>query len=188
MRKNHKRYIPADMTGLTKVGANTGRVLTPKELDDPYYAYTCVECGKKATNTYCEPERSQMLESRTCFYCNFYIQLDKTLAKDHTSRTIIDGHLYNPGSKTTGEFRGMGGRRFDIEYIEPSVYTGQKITTFDLWSGSTLPQWLRDKYPDTAKFLGAEKVKVGDITCWNPTKYSLEQFKNPSQLVPNKDK
>jgi hypothetical protein len=101
--------------------------------------------------------------------------------------TIIEGHVYGPGNRTTGEMRGMAGRRFDIEYIEPSANAGKRITTFDLWSGSTLPDRLRERFPDTARFLGgAEKVELGEnahITrCWNPSSAKTEPYPLPKKL------
>jgi hypothetical protein len=81
--------------------------------------------------------------------------------------------------------RGMAGRRFDIEYIDPSIYVGQRTTTFDLWSGSTMPEHLRAIFPDTARFLGgAEKVQVGETTCWNPSDHKSEPYPLPKTLKP----
>lgn len=127
-----------------------------------YHEYECIECGKTARNTYTEPNRTQMKERQLCFTCNFYVQFAEEQFPKRNSLTIIAGNIYTPGNRTEGNFRGMAGRRFDIEYIEPSIHAGKKITTFDLWSGSTLPEKYREKFPDTARFLGgAEKVDLG---------------------------
>lgn len=97
--------------------------------------------------------------------------------------TIIGSHVYSPGNRTSGEMRGMAGRRFDIEYIAPSIYAGQRITTFDLWSGSLIPERLLSKFPDTARFLGdAEKANVGGTTCWNASDRRHEPYPLPSSL------
>jgi hypothetical protein len=158
------------------------------KTDVEYFEYTCVECMKLCQNTYCEPHRTDMLSRRLCFHCNYWFDTDAALAKNANTATIIGGHMYSPGNRTSGSFRGMAGRRFDIEYIEPSVYAGQKITTFDLWSGSSLPEALRLKYPDTARFLGgAEKAELqGEITtCWNSSDSKSEPFPLPSSLRRN---
>lgn len=148
-----------------------------------YFAYTCSKCGAAARNTYCEPIRSRMLANRHCFSCDFWEDMDRKIARDHARMTIIAGHIYSPGNRTTGEMRGMAGRRFDIEYIEPSIHAGKRITTFDLWSGSTLPDDLKAKYPDTARFLdGAKKVQVGETTCWNPSDHRGEPYPLPLSL------
>jgi hypothetical protein len=160
-----------------KANWNTGGV--------QYYEYSCVECGAIGRNTYCEPHRSDMLERRLCWNCNFWRDFEARLERDHTRMTIIDGHVYGPGSRTSGEFRGMAGRRFDIEYIEPSIHAGKRVTTFDLWSVSTLPEPLQKRFADTARFLGgAEKCTLnGEITtCWNPSDHRAEPYPLPRTL------
>ena len=148
-----------------------------------YFEYTCAKCGEDARNTYSEPYRTRMLEKRHCFTCDYWEEFEQRLTKDHAKMTIIEGHIYNPGNRTSGSFRGMAGRRFDIEYIEPSIYAGNRITTFDLWSGSTMPAELKVRFPDTAKFLGgAEKAQAGETTCWNPTMTRDEPYPLPSSV------
>lgn len=148
-----------------------------------YYSYTCSECGEEGRNTYSEPYRARMLERRLCWTCNFWRDMDEELSRDHARKTIIGGHIYGPGNRTSGSFRGMAGRRFDIEYIEPSVHAGKRITTFDLWSGSTLPDRLKAKYPDTAVFLnGAERCQVGETGCWNPSDNKTEPYPLPRTI------
>lgn len=158
------------------------------KTDVVYHEFTCVQCGKEARNTYCEPHRTNMLERRLCWNCNYWRDFAERLAKKHRQMTIIEGHVYGPGDRTSGSFRGMAGRRFDIEYIEPSIYAGQRITTFDLWSGSTLPEDLQAKYPDTAIFLGgAERASVGETTCWNQSENRGEPYPLPRTLKPNRE-
>jgi hypothetical protein len=134
-----------------------------------------------------EPSRTQMLERRLCWHCNYWREFEDRLERDHKRMTIIDGHVYGPGNRTSGSFRGMAGRRFDIEYIEPSVNAGKCTTTFDLWSGSTLPDRLRQRFVDTARFIGdAEKVEFGENAhiqrCWNPSSSKAEPFPLPRTL------
>lgn len=80
---------------------------------------------------------------------------------------IINGSMYFPGKRfpgkrtASGPYRselGMGGRRFDIEFL-----SGGRITTFDLWHSGEIPARYRLYCPDNARFLsGAEKVKLPD--------------------------
>lgn len=148
-----------------------------------YFSYACSKCGNAASNTYCEPSRSDMLKYRLCFHCNYWREEDERIARDHTKLTIINGHIYSPGNRTSGPMRGMAGRRFDIEYIEPSAYAGQRITTFDLWAVSEIPSEIRAKYADTAVFLnGAERCQVGETGCWNPSDNKTEPYQLPSGL------
>lgn len=147
-----------------------------------YYTYTCKTCGDpKARNSFLEPVGSRMLAARQCFTCDYWQDFE---AKNEAPKmTIIEGHVYSPGNRTTGEFRGMAGRRFDIEYLPPSVFAGQKCTTFDLWAGSAIPDHLRAKFPDTARFLGgAEKANASGTTCWNPSDHRADPYPLPSQL------
>lgn len=151
--------------------------------DVQYHEYRCAGCGNDANNTYSEPHRTNMLERRLCWNCNYWHDMEQRLEKEHAGMTIIEGHIYGPGNRTTGNFRGMAGRRFDIEYIEPSIYAGKRITTFDLWSGSALPENLKARFPDTAKFLGsAEKARVGETTCWNNTMSRAEPYPLPMSI------
>lgn len=159
----------------------------PHDPRTVYHRYICADCGNKSRNTYSEPYRSRMLERRLCWDCNYWRELEEDLSKNHATKTIIGGHIYGPGNRTSGSMRGMAGRRFDIEYIEPSVYAGQIITTFDLWSGADLPPKLREKYQDTARFCGgAEAAKAGDIRCWNASSNKNPPYKLPRELVANK--
>jgi hypothetical protein len=57
------------------------------------------------------------------------------------------------------------------------------ITTFDLWSGGSMIDILKAKYPDTAKFLGgAQKAQVGETTCWNPSGHRSEPYPLPHTI------
>ena len=149
--------------------------------DVQYHAYTCSSCETETRNTYCEPHRTRMLERRLCFTCDHWRNFAETQKPEEL--TVIDSIRYGPGNRTSGEFRGMGGRRFDIEYVEPSVYAGQRITTFDLWAGGKLPEHLHKKFPDTARFLGgAESVLVGETRCFNPSDRKGEVYPLPLSL------
>jgi hypothetical protein len=151
-----------------------------------YHRFTCVQCGEEARNTYCEPHRTDMLERRLCWGCNYWRDFVEKESARKASMTIIEGHVYGPGNRTSGAFRGMAGRRFDIEYIASSIYAGQRCTTFDLWSGATIPAPLREQFPDTARFLsGARKADSSGTTCWNPSSHGEEPYPPPSALTPN---
>lgn len=147
------------------------------------YEYTCSQCGSIATNRFTDPIGSRMLEHKLCFSCDFWKQKEKYLNEHHKKMTIIGGCIYRPGTKTTGKHRGMGGRRFDIEYVEPSIHAGKIITTFDLWAGSIMPEYLREQFEDTARFVGgASRAKVGEITCWDPSDGRNERYPLPRSL------
>ena len=173
----HTKLSDEDLVALPSDKWNHGRV--------QYHEYTCTKCGKRAQNTYIEGVRENMLARRLCYTCNYWHDFAERLKRDHKRMTIIDGHIYGPGSRTSGEFRGMAGRRFDIEYVDPSIFAGKKITTFDLWSGSAMPDDLRASFADTARFMnGAEKAELsGPITtAWNPSDHRAERHPLPNTL------
>lgn len=145
-----------------------------------YHEYTCAQCKAFTANTFSKETRDQMLARRLCFHCNYWQNFSDFMATNHAAMTIIDGHIYTPGDRTTGSFLGMAGRRFDIEYISPSEYAGKCVTTHDLWSGATMPARLRARFPDTARFITGGKAKAGDITCWNPSDRTAPEYPRPS--------
>jgi hypothetical protein len=122
----------------------------------------CAICGAKNYHTsYMGSEGKRMEADGICFSCAFWSD-----RAEKGCPTVIDGWVYTPGTRTTGEFRGMAGRRFDIEYFD-----GRKVTTFDLWSGGEIPERFRDRIPDTARFVnGAKRSNVGGTNCWNPSR------------------
>lgn len=173
---------PTDMTGLTPAGEST-RWVDGKQQPWKLWKWACVRCGGEGRNAFMEPIGTRMLEKRICHSCDYWEQFEQKLEREHRSMTIIAGHVYSPGNRTSGEFRGMAGRRFDIEYIEPSVHAGKRVTTFDLWSGGAMIDRLKEKYPDTAKFLaGAEKAQVGETTWWNPSSHRSEPYPLPRDI------
>ena len=154
-----------------------------RESDTQCYSYVCSSCGKDATNSYMEPHGSRMLAARHCFYCDLAVEREERLKRDHARMTIIDGRIYGPGNRTSGSFRGMAGRRFDIEFLAPSKHEGKRITTFDLWAGETLTPSQREQFPDTARFLdGARQAQVGETTCWNGSDGKTEPYPLPHSL------
>lgn len=186
MTRPHAHPTPvAFPDGSGKGGEPTPIAALPVYRGVQYHSFVCVECGAEATNTYCEPHRTDMLERRLCWTCNFWRDFVVKNAPGKAEMTIIDGHIYSPGNRTTGSIRGMAGRRFDIEYVEPSAYAGQRITTFDLWSGSTMPESIRPLFPDTARFLNnARRADVGGTGCWNPSDSRDEPYPLPRSLRP----
>ena len=150
---------------------------TVERCGKEYEAYACSKCGEDTVASYSADIRKNMVERRLCFHCNYWVDFLET-----NPSTIISGCVYVPGNRTSGSMRGMGGRRFDIEYIA-GPHEGKKITTFDLWAGSQIPNEYRDQFPDTARFLaGADKHEVGATTCWNPSDPNASKHPSPAQV------
>lgn len=120
----------------------------------------CKICEKTdySTNYGPCPEKGRMERDGICFICACW-----ELRAERNNSTVIEGVVYTPGNRTKGEFRGMAGRRFDIEYFD-----GRRVTTFELWCGGAIPERLRGRIPDTAKFLhGARKAEVAGTLCFD---------------------
>lgn len=135
----------------------------------------CKNCGEKNYSTsYMDcAEKRRMDADGVCFTCAFWL-----LKADHGGETIIDGGYYSPGNRTSGPMRGMAGRRFDIEYFD-----GRIITTHDLWFCGVVPEWCRDRLPDTARFInGARRSNIiGGGCAWNSSFGPLpEKPKDPN--------
>ena len=109
-----------------------------------------------------------MKQTGECFSCASW---EIRLSAPNPDRLIINGWVYSVGQEPSEDrlrsnrvsMLGMAGRRFDIELAD-----GRRFTTHNLWSGGEVPARYRDRLPDTAKFVGGERDKAGDITCWNP--------------------
>ncbi len=135
----------------------------------------CASCGKTYRESYGpSAELDRMIADGICFICAYWEnRAEKPLP---FAATTIDGCVYHPGNRTSGELRGCAGRRFDIEYFD-----GRRVTTFDLWVTGAIPEKYRDRMPDTARFLnGAERVQVGDTECFNPSRYAAESYPLPN--------
>lgn len=119
-----------------------------------FYEFTCHVCGELERTHFVKGVVEDMIRYTVCFDCLFWFNH----ARAYTNRaTVIDGSIYTPGDRVSGPFRGMGGRRFDIEYLGNSAYAGKRVTTYDLWGGGKMPDHVRKHMPDTAQFLNGAK-------------------------------
>lgn len=126
------------------------------------------------------PQTTMMKERNICFHCSFWEEkVSKPLP------VIIGGNGYSPGNRTTGQFRGMGGRRFDIEFID-GPHKGKRITTFDLWSGGKAPKAWQDRYKDNAIFLnGAERAELDNphtAVAWDSSSHDNPPYPLPASI------
>jgi len=120
----------------------------------------CNECGSEDYSTsYLDGEHKRCMDEKdVCFYCAFW-----TLKLLYPNPVVIDGSFYVPN---WGKGPGMGGRRFDIK-----MPNGDEITTHNLSHCGEIPEHFRNRLPDNASFLnGAERVQVGETTCWNDSR------------------
>jgi hypothetical protein len=119
--------------------------------DVPYAWNLCRMCTQLYTLQgvgLCD-ERTRMEEKTCCFHCAYWdLKVDNP-----TGLVIVEHAAYRVGPGNSG---GMGGRRFDIEFLD-----GTRVTTHDLWHVGIIPEWFWKKLPDNARFLnGAGLVRL----------------------------
>lgn len=124
----------------------------------------CPACGIEDFHVhYSGDVAARMKATNECFTCAFW-----EIRCAAGEPIVIEAHVYGigrePGPHTPRWDLGMGGRRFDIEFFD-----GRRVTTHNLWSGGEIPERYRSRLPDTARFLGARKAVVGEMTCWDPS-------------------
>lgn len=104
--------------------------------------YLCSICEDLFEKSTAKGEiEDQMRENHLCFSCTIW-----NLRAKGNNPLVIDGIRYSLGPGNSG---GMAGRKFVIKYFD-----GTKIQTNDLWCQGEVPEYFREKIPDTAKFLG----------------------------------
>lgn len=107
----------------------------------------CMECGTREELCWDLPTNRRLKEHRRCFTCDHFLALLEGFPKD--SLRIDGGHyMVGPEDKSPNVFRGFGGRRFVIER-----FTGERIATTNLWHQGIIPEHLRERMPDNARFV-----------------------------------
>lgn len=102
--------------------------------------------GLKASCSYCgEVRPGPMSGIRTCSTCEYWLQQ----ASERTGSFVIDGTHYRPGKG------GFGGSVFTVERLDGTLWKGE------LFTQGPVPSWMRDIFPDTAKFVPQKAHKAG---------------------------
>lgn len=116
----------------------------------------CRRCGKKDNPGKFlagSPYVLMMISQDLCFTCAFW----EVLITENGRNPLwcrIEGTSYIPeslleeGQKSKREWgRGFGGAEFHVEMDD-----GTKFRTDNLWCQGAMPGWMRELYPDNAKF------------------------------------
>lgn len=112
----------------------------------------CVYCGKEDYNEGYPPgDTLDVIKERgVCAGCAFWI----LIAEKNPLWCRIGGVSYTPEAilkedqeARQGQGRGFGGAEFHVEMDD-----GTKFRTDDLWCQGAMPDWIRDMYPDNARF------------------------------------
>jgi len=98
---------------------------------------TCKKCGHRERLQWMSDVLREMVQHSMCFECNFWRD---ALSDPELVVTEQDGKLlaYSIGDETESSFRGYGGRRFTIRFLD-----GREVVTTNLWFRGEVPvQWL----------------------------------------------
>lgn len=111
----------------------------------------CPICNTKDFYTNYDPhcqEKRYMDQHGVCFGCAFWSLIVEG-DPNEGRKTVIAGIAYSVQPDVSGDkwFAGFGGREFNIEY-----FSGEKVTTHNLWCRGVIPEYFREKLPNTAKF------------------------------------
>lgn len=105
----------------------------------------CEVCGKEIEKS---KYTNKLLCSDKCFTTNFW----NDIATHKDEYLIIKGSSYYVADENaTGPFRGFGGRLSKIK-----KYSGEIITTTNLWTQGNIPEEFREKIPDNAEWYEEE--------------------------------
>lgn len=81
--------------------------------------------------------------------------------EDRRGALVINGKHYRIGSRNgvRGPFKGFGGRRFEVVYIDGSADRGVPFTVDDLWYQGPIPPKFRElpEFQDNARFIRPEQ-------------------------------
>jgi hypothetical protein len=100
----------------------------------------CKECG-----TQLESVPDWVINPPTlCYNCYFWTDL----FKHFPNKVVISGKCYHIDPNENSEFKGFGGRKFKIQFLD-----GTLVETTNLWYNGTIPEHFLGRFPDNAKFV-----------------------------------
>lgn len=122
--------------------------------NEPHYSLSYTKC----------PELTIMHQMGVCYICAYW-----ELKAQQPQTLVIAHRIYSIGKNgqhAPKQFKGMGGRQFEIEFFD-----GKRMTIDDLWGGAEVPPRWRERIPNTARFLnGAGAETINGITYFNPSR------------------
>lgn len=81
-----------------------------------------------------------------CVKCGIWLDNLRKIQAEPDRHYVIDGCAYADGGRTSGKYRGFGGRRFLI------ARNNRIHVSCDLWRLGDVPEWFRGRLPDDAKW------------------------------------
>ncbi len=114
--------------------------------------FTCCECAKLETKEYIPEFASLFRESQLCSDCHFW-QGKVNWANDPVEALncvrVKGQHFHIAPPVPTGQigFRGHGGRKFLIKFLD-----GRVVSAANVWHQGTIPERFKARLPDNATF------------------------------------
>jgi len=130
---------------------------------------TCTICGRRYTEHFLAcPELAVMKREHVCFTCAFWKVWVRCNTGDPSWLRIGGVSYYVTSTLQPGERaeyhpgKGFGGQEFFIETDGDRL-----IRTDNLWCQGNMPEWIREDYPDNARFITHEEYweRIGGERC-----------------------
>ena len=114
----------------------------------------CKLCGEKIELHWGDGLNTKLSLLKICYNCNFWV--DKLEQSDNINVARIDNNHYTIGKEDDNRgFRGHAGRQFKIKFYKDR-YSGNPITTTNLWHQGEIPKRFRPFLPNNAEFIKGE--------------------------------
>ena len=105
---------------------------------------SCKECQSEIELKFGKDKNSRLESNQLCWDCDFW--MDRIVSD--LPKATIGGKFYYINPNEHSEFKGFGGRRFKIRFLD-----GTLTETTNLWLNGEIPERFRDRLPDNAEFI-----------------------------------
>lgn len=119
--------------------------------------WSCSSCNGVVSLKYGEPTRTQMVERKQCFTCNFWTSRMK-LHQTSENSAIVCGCAYmvHPmEDRTKGMFLGFGGRLQRFRF-----HDGRTLDSNNVWFQGEIPDIFREEMSDNAEIVPFKKEGI----------------------------
>ena len=119
----------------------------------------CSYCGEHDELRWVEHVRQELIARQACHGCGFWLShAERNEAGDADRYVLTSGYEhYMIGLEDGGMFRGFGGHRFAVYWIDDNRET---TFTSNLWSQGVVPEHLRDRFTVNAELASAPKDRT----------------------------
>jgi hypothetical protein len=117
----------------------------------------CRECDDVLYDHWYDEVKARVLGEKLCHSCLFWA--DYVRSKGDPTHVVVKGRHYviEPNRQgRAGGFIGHGGAEFVIRFFD-----GREVTTRNLWAQGIVPEWFRDRLPDSGEFVTRGHRRIG---------------------------